>query len=1062
MRRRFGDQVYWVTVGWGQRSRAQVAAKVAEATMLITGDATQLPDPYAAGAHLGALLADARLPVLLVLDDVWEKSQLDPFLVGAPNCVRLITTRNTDALPRDAQRVLVDRLEPDQARVVLTDSLPLPGLPEELVAALIAACGRWALLLRLANRWIAEQAATDRDAVTHATALVKLLAAGPLAADRPGAAIDLEDRQARNSLVEASIQASLSLLPQPARAGFLELGAFPPDEPIPIRALVRVWGARAGMDEIAVRRLCADLQRLALATIDPSDGGAVLLHDVLHAYARGSLGADGNRQVNSDLAEAVEAELPVALAVDTAGAQKRAAWWTLDARDGYLLEHSVEILAAAGQTEQAAALAADLRFIAALTQWRGATAAIAALDLLARAGVPDAAARAADLTRIAHLLIPELPGNAVENTLLAYLQPLKSWKAQADDLAARPAACARLLSAWTVPDLPDPALIRTLISQQTGLLSAVVLAPDGSWFATGGRDGTVRIWDTATGTEIRTLTAPASDVRVVAVAPDGSWLATDGGWVVRKGNDRVRIWDTATGTELRTLAGRVNVVLAVAVTPDGSWLATGDVGHVRIWDTATGALIRTLPHAKGPSAMAVAPDGSWLATGYDEPIGTGRGDWSVLIWDTATGELSRKLTGHAHGVTAMAVAPDGSWLATGSRDGTVRIWDPATGTEIRTLTSDVEAVTAMAVAPDGGWLATGGDDGTVRIWDPATGTEVCNLTGHTSQVHTVAVAPDNSWLVTGDAASTVRVWDLTTDPQLRAPTRGADPMHAVVCSPDGSWLATWGRDETVRIWDPATGTEIRNWTLSTSWSHAISWSLAMAVARDGRWLATGGGDGTVQIWDPTTGAKIHAMTSHTSGLTMMAMAMAPDGTWLAAKSERMTVRIWNPATGTEIRALNDYTGGVTAMAVAPDGSWLATGGRDGTVRIWDPATGTEIRTLTSDVEAVTAMAVAPDGGWLATGGRDGTVRIWDPVAGTLTRSLTDRSIRVTALAVAPNGSWLATASSDRTVRIWDTQGCCVSAIAADGNISALAWGSVLAAVGANGLYGYHFAPAEAV
>ena len=284
IKRRFGHHVYWVTVGWGQRSPSQIAAAVARATVLITNNTTTLPEPQAAGAHLGSLLAEARVPVLLVLDDVWEASQLKPFLVGAPNCTRLVTTRSPQVLPEKALRVLVDRLELTQAREVLTSGFR--GLPEDLVADLVEVCGRWALLLRLANRWIAEQATTDDDPVRHARTLLARLRTDPTATARPGALVDVENLEARNSLVQASMRASLDLLPADVRARFADLGALPADEPVPIPVLALLWGVRAGLDETAVRRTCADLERLALVGLDPSDGGAVLVHDVLHAYAR--------------------------------------------------------------------------------------------------------------------------------------------------------------------------------------------------------------------------------------------------------------------------------------------------------------------------------------------------------------------------------------------------------------------------------------------------------------------------------------------------------------------------------------------------------------------------------------------------------------------------------------------------------------------------------------------------------------------------------------------------------------------------------------------------------
>ena len=64
----------------------------------------------------------------------------------------------------------------------------------------------------------------------------------------------------------------------------------------------------------------------------------------------------------------------------------------------------------------------------------------------------------------------------------------------------------------------------------TGLVGAVAVAPDGSWLASGGWDGTVRIWDAAAGQDRAALPGHTGRVAVaVAVAPDGSWLASGGG-----------------------------------------------------------------------------------------------------------------------------------------------------------------------------------------------------------------------------------------------------------------------------------------------------------------------------------------------------------------------------------------------------------------------------------------------------------------------------------------------------------------------------------------------------
>ncbi|MEV0192228.1 NB-ARC domain-containing protein [Kitasatospora purpeofusca] len=1037
VRRHFDKRVYLVTLGRDVRSAAEIAAKVGEVTRLITGDEGTFTDPDLAGDHLGRLL-EQRPRTLLVLDDVWEREQLAPFLRGAPRCVRLVTTRRGRLLEgrTDSRLVLVDGMTEQEARTVLLEDLDPAQIPAQAVEKLLARTGRWPLLLRLVNRLVIREVQLGvpvPDAMN--TASRRLRDVGPAAADAAG--MDAAVAAQREEAVEATIEAAVSLLPAGGPERLRELGIFAEDEAVPLALVRRLWHATASLSGDQANALLSELASLALVAVDPANGGRVSLHDVHRDYLRRSLGDAGLEAANLRLVEAVAANLPVAVPLAPGTPDPGHAWW--DTADGYVLDHAIEHLHAAGRTHTAEALASDLRWIDRRLHQRGANAPIA--DLL-RVGSSGATERARDITRAAHLFQRTQPGHSLTDVLHSRLTHLSRWNAQTAAHALQ-ISHPRLSNLWTLPDLPQPGFLRTLMGPTDALstMSEVVISPDGTWFATSGDDRCVRFWDRATGTEIAAL-SQIRDAHAVAISPDGSWFATGS-------DDRVvRIWDRATGTETAVLTGHTGEVDEVVISPDGAWLATcGNDRFVRIWDRATATETATLDHDR-VRKVAISPDGAWLATCGDDRV--------VRIWDRATATETAVLS-HASEVRGVAISPDGTWLATGSMDHTVRIWDRATATETAVLTGHTGSAGQVRISPDGTWLATGGRDHTVRIWDRATATETAVLTGHTDSVHAVAISPDGTWLATASADATVRLWDPVGARSGQAsPTGRTGRVDAVATSPDGTWLATAGRDGTVRIWDRATATET---AVLTGHTRPVN---AVAISPDGTWLVTGGAEPVVQVWDRTTGTRTDVSTHHTYGVK--AVAISPDGAWFATGGSTKVVSIWDRATTTEVAVLTGDADPVHAVAISPDGTWLAAGGGDHTVRIWDRATGAQTAGLTGNESGVNAVAISPDGTWLAAGGGDWdhSVRIWDRATGTPSAVLTGHTNPVTGVAISPDGAWLASVSRDATLRIWNaTSRAPAAMMRTEHSLTSCSWStdSQSIAVGSTGgVYYFRFHP----
>lgn len=1060
VRRRFRGRVYTVTIGRDVRGRSAIAAKVAEATAFITGDTAAFEDPDRAGDHLGRLL-ERRRRTLIVLDDVWEPEQLTPFLRGGENCVRLVTTRVPAILPDGAKRLQVDEMSPEQARSVL--AWELPELPDEIVTGLLRATGRWALLLRLTNRLIARQIATGADAAAAAQgALEGLRAQGPAAGESPPQPLDLDDPARRSRAVRATIEASTTLLPDGGTQRLAELAVFVEDESIPIPLVIHLWQATDGLTEAQARDLCAQLDRFSLVSLSPENGGRITLHDVLRDYLREELGAAELRRLNAVL---VDAALP-------------ADW--LAVREGYLLDHVVEHLMAAGQIDRAEQIAGDIRWVEARLHQRGPTAPVSDL---ARIPTATAAALARDLTSVSHLLTPMESDRILTAVLHSRLAELPYWDRQiAVHQAGHPGLRPLLANHWPLPDLPDPPPPRRLTTYGDRALS-VAIGPGGAWVATGDASGEVVIRAPGTGAVLAREQAGQGWVRAMAPGSEGSSLIVGVGYTVRR-------IDPLAGRPAETLFTALDEIRDLVAAPDGSWCAAADergfayvhngtsvasLGHGPAFSSSMlRGRLPTAPFAVEPPdglgnqvrcetaasrPLAVAPDGRRLATAAPGN--------RVHLWDVASGTTPVRTLESTDATCSVAFSPDGDFLLTADIHGEIRRWD-LTGHRSRRmrsqesstlLTRNPTSVTALAIAPCGTWCAGGDTDGLVRLWNLPDGRSRAVLTGHTDAVNGVVIAPDGSWLTTTGLDGVARLWETPPERPVTPADAGSRPAAAIAYTPDGSHVAAaHGSDDTtaVRLYGAEDG--VAALRLDND-ARRIEQNL-LAFAPDGSWLASAPGgmvDDSILVWDLAARCVKASLYERDSRVSVL--AAAPDGSWLASAGYDGKVRLWDPESG-EPQAVLTCDGPVCSVAVSPDGTWLASGGNNGAVAIWGLATHTRTTQLTGGNGAVLALSVSPDGRWLFGAGEDGILRLWNPRTGDYRGLRTGSGKPLHAVAASPDGHWIATAGEDATIRVWDRRGGqVVAAQRTEGPLRSCSWrpdSKALAVGGDRGLYVYRF------
>ena len=416
-------------------------------------------------------------------------------------------------------------------------------------------------------------------------------------------------------------------------------------------------------------------------------------------------------------------------------------------------------------------------------------------------------------------------------------------------------------------------------------INSLAVHPKGTHLVACAAYDEIRVWETATWTQVQFHEAHSMGIDVVRFAPDGSFFVT-------AADREVIAWDTETGEQRWMARGHTSFIEDLCFSPDGAQFATCAMdGTVRVHDAGDGS--EETCFELGSRNLTVgsvdwSPDGKWIVAGDDEGF--------LHAFDAVERTLAWKRKGHWGNVRVVRFAPEGGYGASVGEHGAIRLWDPASPETWRNeQTRHGSTVNALAVTPDGERVISVSDDQSVRVWDAATDRLLHVLRGHEDDITCVAIAPDGMWALTGaeclEPTKNVLRWDLTDPGESTAPIEHDVLIYAVAITPDGRRMVTTG-GRFLRLWNAAGGTPV--WTAR---GHA-SFTTALAMDPLGRFVVSGNHDTTARIWSLETGACLHVLEGHDGPVE--ALAVSPDGTRLATGAGAW-IRLWNLETGEPLR-----------------------------------------------------------------------------------------------------------------------------------------------------------------
>ena len=604
---------------------------------------------------------------------------------------------------------------------------------------------------------------------------------------------------------------------------------------------------------------------------------------------------------------------------------------------------------------------------------------------------------------------------------------------------------AAMLAMSIVEQRSFPVLAGPPVVPEAALSTPPQLSADGTWFAAGAEDGTLRVWATVTGsarppvelgarpvalaagTTRHALAVALADGRVRLFEKTDSpaldlptldlgavrdlHFSGDGTHLLARGEKALLLWklDPPSAKPAR---------FTLAEEPLHGTVLSHDGARLLLWSARQGVVLAT-DDPNAPLSTVTARDQfrSGHLSGNASRFALQDGHYTLRTWEVAQG---RELPALDSGVSfwkGVRLNADGSRLVAMNASNDLFLHDPVSGLRVAPPLHHFYNPTNLAVSADGSRFASFGDDGRALLWDFATGRKVMEAIWHDAQDGAaLSLSRDGSRMLVFPkslraARPAIAVWrGSATRPPLVQQVPGTRDLPATRLSPDGT-LGCLGLGPTpgTHIYEIATGrTVLEAATRGDVYAHLFSPDQQSYYALTA--------NGWLHGWDLKTGAELWPPGQQPGKIRPA--AISPDGSRIVAGHNDGYLRIYDTATGRQVSAL-PHPGEIKVVRFAPDGSGrFLSASTDRLAHVWDLASGQKLATLEGHSFTIIAADWSPDARLIATASYDQTARFWDATTGQPVGAPMPHLAWLAHLDISPDGKRLATACRDGTARLW--------------------------------------------